>query len=192
MLPLLQLPEHGSVLEPQLYVEGHTDQDDAEQERYAPAPRRKRALSHYGHEYKEDGVAEDEPYGHPNLGEAPVEAPFVLRGVFRCQQDRTAPLAADGEALTEAQHEEDYGGCDPDRGIRRQETDKGGRRAHGQERYDQGGLRPSLSPKWPNSMPPTGRATKPTAAVLNEARTAATSLAPGKNSGPKTRAAAVR
>jgi len=54
------------------------------------------------------------------------------------------------------------------------------------------GLRPNLSPKWPNSMPPTGRATKPTAAVLNEARTAATSLAPGKNSGPKTRAAAVR
>ena len=54
------------------------------------------------------------------------------------------------------------------------------------------GLRPSLSPKWPNSIPPTGRATKPTAAVLNEARTAATSLAPGKNSGPKTSAAAVR
>jgi hypothetical protein len=54
------------------------------------------------------------------------------------------------------------------------------------------GLRPNLSPNWPNSMPPIGRAIKPTAAVLNEASTAATSLAPGKNRGPKTRAAAVR
>src|SRR5215217_6799186 len=33
------------------------------------------------------------------------------------------------------------------------------------------GLRPSRSPKWPKSKPPIGRATKPTAAVLNAAST---------------------
>src|SRR5688572_13634742 len=54
------------------------------------------------------------------------------------------------------------------------------------------GLRPSLSPKWPKSTPPTGRATKPTAAVLNEASTPATADDSGKNTAGKTSAAAVR
>src|SRR5215216_2415890 len=54
------------------------------------------------------------------------------------------------------------------------------------------GLRPSLSPKWPKSTPPTGRATKPTAAVLNEANTPATADDSGKNTAGKTSAAAVR
>src|SRR5215217_2594268 len=108
LLPLLQLPEHRRILQTQLYVEGHTDQDDAEQERYAPAPRRKRGLSHDRREYEEDAVPEDEPDGNPHLGEAPVEASLVLGGILRSQQDR---------------------------------------RAHGQQRYDQGGLTTQLVPK---------------------------------------------
>jgi hypothetical protein len=147
VLPLLQLPEGGSVLQTQLYVEGHTDQDDAEQERYAPAPRRKRGLSHDRREYEEDAVPEDEPDGNPHLGEAPVEAPLALGSVLRRQQDRPAPLAADGEPLTEAQHEEDYRGGDTDGGVRRQQTDQSGRRAHGQQRYDHGRLTTQLVPK---------------------------------------------
>src|SRR5215204_3795323 len=147
VLPLLQLPERGGILQAQLYVEGHTDQDDAEQERYAPAPRRKRSLSHDRHEDEENAVPEDEPDGNADLGEAPVEAPLAFGSVLRRQQDRPALLAADGEPLTEAQHEEDYRGGDPDGGVRRQETDQRGRRAHSQQRYDQGGLTTQLVPK---------------------------------------------
>ena len=53
------------------------------------------------------------------------------------------------------------------------------------------GLRPTLSPRWPPMMPPSGRATKPTPRVANAARVPASGLALGKNAVPKYRAAAV-
>src|SRR6266849_3508359 len=53
-------------------------------------------------------------------------------------------------------------------------------------------LRPSLSPKWPKTMPPTGRAAKPTQKVAKADNWAACGESFGeKNSGPKTKAAAV-
>ncbi|MFC7745143.1 hypothetical protein ACFQXA_36025 [Nocardiopsis composta] len=52
------------------------------------------------------------------------------------------------------------------------------------------GLRPYLSPRWPPTTPPSGRARKPTANVANDASTPATGLNSGKNSDPNTRAAA--
>ncbi len=53
-------------------------------------------------------------------------------------------------------------------------------------------LRPDLSPKWPKIMPPTGRAKKPTANVLNDASVATSGgRSPEKNSVGKTSAAAV-
>src|SRR5262245_50525606 len=53
-------------------------------------------------------------------------------------------------------------------------------------------FRPILSPKCPNTIPPSGRAKKPTAYVLNDAICAANgSSVDGKNSLSKTSAAAV-
>src|SRR6266566_6209275 len=53
-------------------------------------------------------------------------------------------------------------------------------------------LRPSLSPKWPKTTPPTGRAAKPTQKVAKAANWAASGESFGeKNRGPKTKAAAV-
>ena len=52
-------------------------------------------------------------------------------------------------------------------------------------------LRPSRSPKCPNTAPPNGRTAKPTAYVAKAAKVPATGLAPGKNNGPNTSAAAV-
>jgi hypothetical protein len=52
-------------------------------------------------------------------------------------------------------------------------------------------LRPILSPKWPKTRPPMGRATKPTAYVEAEASRPAVSLNSGKNSAGKMSAAAV-
>ena len=42
-------------------------------------------------------------------------------------------------------------------------------------------LRPTRSPKWPNSMAPTGRARKATPKVAREASRAAAGSADGKN-----------
>ena len=53
-------------------------------------------------------------------------------------------------------------------------------------------LRPDLSPMWPNRTAPIGRATNPTANVLNEAMTPTSGgIVDGKNSVGNTRAAAV-
>ncbi len=49
-------------------------------------------------------------------------------------------------------------------------------------------LRPIRSPKWPKTMPPTGRAMKPTANVANDFRVPSGS--PGKNTVGNTTAAA--
>jgi hypothetical protein len=52
-------------------------------------------------------------------------------------------------------------------------------------------LRPILSPKWPKTSPPMGRATKPTAYVEAEASLPAVSLNSGKKSAGNMSAAAV-
>ena len=52
-------------------------------------------------------------------------------------------------------------------------------------------LRPDLSPKWPKTMPPSGRATKPTAAVANASSVPTAGSKLGKKSWLNTSAAAV-
>ena len=52
-------------------------------------------------------------------------------------------------------------------------------------------LRPMRSPKWPQMMPPTGRARNPTANELNAASVPMKGSAPGKNAVLRTSAAAV-
>ena len=52
-------------------------------------------------------------------------------------------------------------------------------------------LRPMRSPKWPNRMPPTGRAMKPKAKVEKERINPTAGVASGKNAAGKTSAAAV-
>ena len=52
-------------------------------------------------------------------------------------------------------------------------------------------LRPIRSPMWPNTTPPIGRMTNPTANVANASRVPTRELALGKNNLPNTRPAAV-
>jgi hypothetical protein len=52
-------------------------------------------------------------------------------------------------------------------------------------------LRPNRSPKWPNTMAPSGRATIAAPNTPNEASSAVVSLPVGKNSAGKTSTAAV-
>ncbi len=52
-------------------------------------------------------------------------------------------------------------------------------------------LRPILSPKWPNTTPPTGRAKNPTPNVAKDSSVAIKGLCSGKNNFGNTSAAAV-
>jgi hypothetical protein len=52
-------------------------------------------------------------------------------------------------------------------------------------------LRPIRSPKWPNRIAPSGRATNPTANVASDASVPASGENDGKNTAPNTSAAAV-
>ena len=52
-------------------------------------------------------------------------------------------------------------------------------------------LRPTRSPKWPNTIPPSGLATKPTPNVANDNNNPVAGDTLGKNSFGKTSAAAV-
>ena len=52
------------------------------------------------------------------------------------------------------------------------------------------GRRPCLSPMWPKTIAPIGRATKPTPKVASDRSSDVDSEAVGKNTWPKTRAAA--
>ena len=52
-------------------------------------------------------------------------------------------------------------------------------------------LRPTRSPKWPNAIAPTGRATNARPKVMNASSVRAAADCAGKNNGPITSAAAV-
>jgi len=61
----------------------------------------------------------------------------MLGSVLDGHQRSTAPLAADAEALSEAQHDEQNRRPDADRGVARQQSHQHRRRAHEQQRVDQ-------------------------------------------------------
>ena len=61
-------------------------------------------------------------------------------------------------------------GSTPIEGIRGQEADQEGGDAHDQQGRHELVLRPSLSPKWPKRIPPSGRDMKPTVKVVKARR----------------------
>jgi hypothetical protein len=73
------------------------------------------------------------------------------------QQHAAAPLAADGEALGEAQQHEQRGRPVADLGERRQAPMRNVATPTRMIASCRSFLRPYLSPKWPKTMPPRGR-----------------------------------
>jgi hypothetical protein len=88
---LLHLGEHRRLEDAQSYVESHRHDDDAEQERYAPAPSQELLLGER-REQGEDPGGEQEPYGNPGARQARIEPPLALRGVLRRHDHRAAEL----------------------------------------------------------------------------------------------------
>ena len=107
-------------------------------------------------------VASRLPSAHTGLRPRGPEAAVLVLAVLGGHQHRAAPLAADGEALHQpADQQQDRGG-DADAWR----TSAAGRSRRCRSPSSAGEttsifLRPTRSPKWPKTTPPSGRATKP-------------------------------
>jgi hypothetical protein len=110
--------------------------------------------------------------------------------VLQGHQHGPAPLAAQPEALDEAEHDQQDGRGHADGRIGRQQVDEEGGDAHHQEGHHQHGLAADLVAVVAEDDPPMGRATNPVAEVAKASSVPVSGSAPGKNSLLKTRAAA--
>src|SRR6185437_5939334 len=135
-----EAPEHrgfeNAEADPQ--ADGH--HDDADEERDAPAPGQE-LIARVPAEEQHRDVGEEQAGGRAELRPRADEA-AVLVGPrpFHRQQHRAAPLAADADALDQAQQRENDRAPDADRVITRHQPDRGGRDARHQQGDDEGGL----------------------------------------------------
>ena len=109
----------------------------AEQERHPPAPGQERRLRQRRTEHGEDASGQQQPGGYAHLRPGAVEAALAGWGVLHGQHHRAAPLAADAEALSQAEdHQEDRGGH-ADGAVGGQQADQERGNPHDQQREDQ-------------------------------------------------------
>ena len=102
------------------------DDKDAEEERDAPAPGIERFLGHIVRKRQEHGRGEDLTRLHALQGEAGEEAAPAERRMLEDHRARAGDLAGDGEALDQAEHDEER---------RREQADLLRRSAGGRRRW---------------------------------------------------------
>ena len=87
-------------------------------------------------------MAKKKPMGGPELREGAVQGALFRRRVFRRQQRRAAPFAAEAQALAEARQRQQQRRHDADTLVARQQADNHRRDAHRQQRGHQRHLAP--------------------------------------------------
>ena len=152
------------------------DQQDADQERQPPGPGAGQV-----HADQEDQVGQQQADREAGLHDAGVLALLCPWGVFVGHQDRPAPLGAVGQALDDADDDQQDAGPDAD-ALRRSAA---GRcrtwpRPSGSGEKTSTGLRPTWSPRYPPITPPSGRTANPTPRVAKESRVPESGSAVGK------------
>ena len=116
------------------------DQHDREQERHPPAPGGEVFLGHAGVEEVQQAGGEDHADRDADLRVGAEQAALALRSVLHGHQGGAAPFTAGGEALDDAQQDQQDRGPDADLGVGRQHADQGRGGAHHDEGEDQHGL----------------------------------------------------
>jgi hypothetical protein len=101
-----------------------------------------------------------------------------------------APLAAQSQPLDDPEHDQQDGRGHADGRIGRQQAVRKVAMPITSSVTTSTVLRPSLSPSWPKTIPPMGRARNPVAEVVKASRVPVSGSASGKNSLLKTRPAA--
>jgi hypothetical protein len=134
--------ERRGLVQPQPHEQPDGDQDGAEQERDPPAPGQERLVRGDLLDDQEHDRGQEQAGGHAHLRPAAEEAAPALRGVLDRHEHRPAPLAADADALGDAQHHQQDRGPDADGVIGRHQPDEEGRHPHDEQRQHQHGLAP--------------------------------------------------
>ena len=112
-----------------------TDEHGAGQERDPPAPAQERGLARQRPARCANTLVErSRPAGTPICGHEPKKPRRPWRRVLDRHQHRAAPLAADADALGEAEHDEQDRREHADRRVGRQAADQERRDAHDQQR----------------------------------------------------------
>ena len=131
--------EHRRLGDRPAQVERDEQQREGEQERDAPSPRRDLLGGKHRREDDEDGGGEDRADGGAELGDRGVERALDGAGVLGGEEDRAAPLAAERQALGDAQQDQQRGAEPARLRVGGQEADEPGRDAHDADRPQQGG-----------------------------------------------------
>ena len=134
---VLQALEDGRFLHPQPDEQRHADQQDGDQERDPVTPVGEAVLGHGAVADDHDHDGEEQAGRGRDLDEARVEAPLVVGDVLRHVDRGPAVLAAERQALQQAQRHQQDRRQDADRRIGRQEADEGGRQAHHRDRHEE-------------------------------------------------------
>ena len=129
---VLQLLELGGLLDLEPDDDADDDQDRAEQEGHPPRP-----VAAQGHAGQEGEVGQQQPDREAGLGDAGVETSFAPRRVLEAHEDGPAPLGAEGQALDDADEDEQDPGPHADLVVGGQGADEDGRDAHQQQRADE-------------------------------------------------------
>ncbi len=118
-------------------IEADRAQHDAEEERDAPPPRVGRRGAERGDDERADRRAEQDAGDRPEHVPAAEKAAPPGGGVLDQEDARGRAFAADGEALDEAQHDEQRRGRHADLGMGRQHADEESRHRHRGDRDGQ-------------------------------------------------------
>ncbi len=131
------LLEHRRLEDAEADPQADADQNDRERERDAPAPGRE-LVARPGAERQDREVRQEQAARHAELRPRRHQAALsVMARPFHREQHRSAPFAADADALNHPQHGQDDRAPDADRVVGRHEGDEEGRDAHAQQRGDQ-------------------------------------------------------
>jgi hypothetical protein len=129
--------EDGRLADRQPDVEAHEDQDRAREERNPPAEGKELFVAQPAREHEKHGAGEEEADGRPQLREHAVPGAAARRRVLDRQQDGTAPLATEAQALAKAADREQERRGHSNGLVGGQRANRHGRDPHGQERRDE-------------------------------------------------------
>jgi hypothetical protein len=133
----LRLEEHGGLADGQPDEQPDEDQHRRQQERDPPAPALEGGIGLEGGEQRQNPGGQQVSRRSPCLWPGRPESAVLRLPVLGHEEHGTAPLAAEGEALDEAESDEEEGGEHPDGPERRQEADGERRATHHEQRDDQ-------------------------------------------------------
>ena len=113
-------------------IDADDDQDDGQQERHPPGPGTGQVDADQEHQ-----VGQQQPDREAGLDDAGVLALGFPGGVFVGHQDRAAPFGAVGQALDDADEDEQDAGPDADGLVGGQQADEEGGQAHQDQAGDE-------------------------------------------------------